>query len=98
MPAMPPTTAAPVLRTFRRVTVVMRSSSGDAIQPIYAGPESPSAYRASVRQRMRVGFACATRCFDNHLLVLPMTYGEANGGMRRVGASRPAREPYRHNG
>src|SRR5258708_3513865 len=53
MAAMPPTTAAPLLRSFRRVTVVMHSSCGNALRPSDAGLESLSVERASVIQRMR---------------------------------------------
>src|SRR5216684_6303070 len=53
MPAMPPTTAAPLLRTFRRVTVVMHSSCGDALWPVCRRLEVFSVDRASAAQRMR---------------------------------------------
>src|SRR5215468_9388920 len=57
MPAMPPTSAVPPLRTLRRVTVVMHPSLGVSELMLfgqsYAGLESLSVYRASVVQRMR---------------------------------------------
>src|SRR3984957_3506328 len=66
MPAMPPTSAVPPLRTLRRVTLVMHSSLGDAVRPIWR--RLGVLFRLS---RLRGstpahGFACATRCLDNH--------------------------------
>src|SRR3954463_7972535 len=67
MPAMPPTSAVPPLRTLRRVTVVMHSSLGvSELMPFgqcYAGFESVfSLSRLRARQR-------AIRWLDDHLLV-----------------------------
>jgi hypothetical protein len=47
-----------------------------------AGLKSLSVYRASVVQRTH-GLACATRCFNIHLSVFPLQYGDAIGGLRR---------------
>src|SRR5215210_4997452 len=67
MPAMPPTSAVPPLRTLRRVTVVMHSSLGvSELMPFgqsYAGLESPlSRRRGSTHANATT---CAIRWLDH---------------------------------
>src|SRR6202022_1049715 len=118
-PAMPPPSAVPLLRTLRRVTVVMHSSLVMCFGRSDAGLECLSVYRGCVVQRMRA-FSRAQHvvstiiCWCSHSSVggdfgarqgeffaeqrrddiVPNRYGDAIGGLYRVGALQPAHEPY----
>src|SRR5258705_7872884 len=70
MPAMPPTSALPVLRTLRRVTFVMHSSLDDALGRSDAGLISLSLSRLRGSRHAHV-VARATHRLDDHLLAFP---------------------------
>src|SRR6266850_7917742 len=103
MPAMPPTSAVPLLRTLRRVTLVMHSSLVILFGRSDAGLDSLSDYRASVVQRIRafsraqhvvstVSWWCSqTSSVDGN-------FGVKQGGFFAKRALQPAHEPYRHIG
>src|SRR5258708_31700769 len=100
MPAMPPTTATPLLRTFRRVTVVMHSSSGDFGRSD-AGLESLSVHRVSVVQRMRTfsraqDVVSTIICWCSHSSSVGGDFGAKQGGFFAEQAPQPVHEPYRH--
>src|SRR3954451_24723211 len=100
MPAMPPTTAAPLLRTFRRVTIVMHSSSGDAFGRSDAGLKCLSDYRASIVQRMRT-LSCAQHvvstmiCWSFRSSDVGGRFPRETGRMFAEQLLQPAHEPYR---
>src|SRR5260370_31185129 len=100
MPAMPPKSAVPILRTLRRVTVVMHSSLVMRFGRSDAGLEPFSVYRASVVQRMhtfsRVQHV-ASRIIYWCDIVLNRC-GDAIGGLYCIGAPQPAHEPHRPTG
>src|SRR5258708_35482375 len=103
MPAMPPTSAVPLLSTFRRGTVVMHSSLVMPLGRSDAGLESLSAYRASVVQRMRA-FSRAQHagstiiCWCFRASRVSGEFGARQGEFFAEQALQPGRDPYRHIG
>src|SRR5882724_5040817 len=103
MPAMPPARAVPLLRTLRRVTVVMDSSLGDALAGLTPAWIPFQTIGASVIQRMRK-FARAQRVVST--IICWCFHASGAGGdfdVKQVDSSqsrhcKPAHEPYRHTG
>src|SRR5258708_15693680 len=104
MPAMPPTSAVPLLRTFRRVTVVMHSSL--VVMPLGrsdAGLECLSDYRASAVQRMgtfpRAQHVVSTIiCWCFRASRVSGEFGARQGEFFAEQALQPGLFPYRHIG
>src|SRR6266436_9342188 len=104
MPAMPPTSAVPLLRTFRRVTVVMHSSL--VVMPLGrsdAGLECLSDYRASVVQRMRTfsraqHVVSAIICWCFRASRVSGEFRARQGEFFAEQALQPGHDPYRHTG
>src|SRR6202166_4134173 len=103
MPAMPPTSAVPPLRTLRRVTVVMHSSLVMPLRRSDAGLDSLSDYRASVVQRTRA-FSRAQHvvstiiCWCFRASRVSGEFGARQGEFFAEQALRPRHDPYRHIG
>src|ERR1700688_4006874 len=103
MAAMPPTSAVPLLRTFRRVTVVMHSSLVIPLGRSGAGFECLSDYRASVVQRVRT-FSRAQHvvstiiCWCFRASRVSGEFGASQDDGFAEQALRPGHDPYRHIG
>src|SRR5258708_32967875 len=103
MPAMPPTSAVPLLSTFRRGTVVMHSSLVMPLGRSDAGLESLSAYRASVVQRMRTfsraqHVVSAIICWCFRASRVSGEFRARQGEFFAEQALQPGHDPYRHTG
>jgi hypothetical protein len=89
--------AAPLLRTFRRVTVVMHSSSGDALRPVWG---CLSDCRASAVQRLRT-FSRAQHvvstiiCWCSQSSDVDSDFGVKQGEFFAERLLQAAHEPYR---